>query len=611
MKRILAIIATVITLTISAEADESVWQMRQSVALVARQTYAPIGDMSDVQVAYYDARKKTPRRTIGLFRRYYDDTERTQLTNLDADNAPTHIFVIANSMSEAQTAAEKLTALSLKHPQTVLLLAGNATTSDTLPSTYDAAFYLPSATKEATDALVQAAFGGSPVTISNAVPFACANLVPRAQSKTRLGYADPEDVDMDSEKMKEIDDIMTKMIKDEASPGGYVLVARRGEVVWSKPYGTTTYTSGKKITSYSLYDIASLSKAIGTLPIVMRLFEENALSASMTLGTFFTDLEWEKMSISIEQLLLHTSGLPASVPAFLISADSTTLEKPYYSGTKKKGFSVQIEPGLYIRDGIKLRPGNFSTTDKEPFEHIVARNLFCTDTIPQLIKEYIDQVKLLDPTYRYSDLNFIYLQRIAEQIYGMDLDMIYSQEITRPLGIRRLLYCPVRFYSEGEIVDTENDRYFRKQQLRGTVHDQTAALLGGVAGNAGLFGTANEIAKVAQLYLNRGEYGGVRLCSGLTVDEFTKRHSDDCRRGYGFDKPEFRKGKSSPVVAKASLASYGHSGFSGTLFWVDPDEELIYIFLSNRICPNAYNNKLTKEGVRSEVHQVIYNSIRK
>ncbi len=609
MKKVLAAFLFFFVLVLPALGASGVWQMRQSGVLIANARYAPIRTRSLVRTAYFDARKKTTRGLADLFRRYDDVIVSTSLSELSAADAPTHIFVVANRMAEAAQAVQKIDS---DRPQVVLLLAGLATATDTLPTGFDAVFYLPSTEKDALDALVQAAFSGSAVSLSGSpIPFAFSGLQPRQQAKTRLGYASPDDEQMNSQKLAQIDKVAAQMISSKASPGAYVLVARNGEVVFSKPYGTATYNSRKKIDNYMLYDLASVSKAIGTLPIVMQLFNDGLLAPTTTLGTFFPELAWEKQCITVEQLLLHMSGLPASVAAFLTCADSSTIEKPLYSAQRKSGFSVQIEPQLFIRDGIELRKGNFSTKNGDLYTNVVARNLFATDTIPQLVLAAVDNAKMLKPIYRYSDLNFIYLQRIAEQILESDLDVLFLHNVARPLGIKRLTYCPLRFFAESETVETENDRYFRHQQLRGTVHDQTAALLGGVAGNAGLFGTANEIAKICQLYLNRGEYGSVRLFSGLTVDNFTKQHDSECRRGYGFDKPEARKGKSSPVTAKASLSSYGHSGFSGTLFWIDPEEQLIFIFLSNRICPDAYNNQLTKDEIRTRIHQIIYNSIDK
>ncbi len=584
-------------------------ELEGQVQLFAGKAYRSITNMSRVRIGICDAREGKNKSVVDLFRRYDDAARLVHPSVLESAGKYTHFFVVASRLNEVEAMAETLKALNVSAVQCVLLFAGEIPAATKIEPVFDAVFYLPNTSDAAVDVLVQAAFNGIAVTRTDAIHFISSGLWTLTTAKTRLSFGDAKSVGMSEAKLSEIDVVMRKMMQDKASPGGYVLVARRGKVVYSKAFGQTQYSGGQAVTNYSMYDIASLSKIIGTLPIVMRLFDDGDIDASTELGLFLPNLSDEKRQITVEQLLMHRSGLPATVPAFMLCADSSTIISPIYSSRRKAGYSVQIEPQLYIRDGIRLRQDQFSTEGSDVFEYVVARDLFTTRTMRDHLLSAIDSVPLLKPTTRYSDLNFIYLQRISEIAHHRELDEIFLSDIARPLGIKRLTYCPLNSFPESVIVPTENDRYFRRQQLQGTVHDQLAALLGGVAGNAGLFGTALEVAKIAQMYLNGGTYGGVRLIAQSTVAQFVSRHLEDSRRGYGFDKPELRPQQKSPVTEEASAESYGHSGFSGTLVWVDPAEELVFVFLSNRIYPNAYNSKLTQTNVRSEVHKKVYKAI--
>lgn len=583
----------------------------KEITLWSDEQYKPITDMSAIDIAIFDARQQSEPSTLDYFRRYYDEARLAHPSILDRHNRPSHFFVLANNIAEAKASANRLAKQDTRNTQCILLLAGPIVTSDTIPSVYNAVFHSPQRKERNVDLLVQAAFGGIEISRSKSNIFNRRKLSARSSEKTRLGYGKPEDCEMSKTELLKIDEVMQKAISSKATPGGYILVARRGTVVFSKAYGYTNYHKNQRVTPYHLYDLASVSKAIGTLPIIMQLYEDGDLLLTDQLGRFFPHIAWKKQQITMQQLLLHTSGLQPSIPSFLLCLDSTTIKKPLYSSRRKKDFSVQIEPRLYTRNGLRLSANYFSNSLHGKYENVVAQNLFATNEVKDIIYNAIDNVQQKEPTYRYSDLNFVYLQRIAEQITHRDLDILFDKEISKPLGLKRLTYCPLLSYEVKETIPTENDKYFRHQQVQGTVHDQMAALLGGIAGNAGLFGTANEIAKLAQLFLNGGTYGGVKLFSVLTINKFTQRQTNDCRRGLGFDKPEFRIGKDSPVTSKASLSSYGHSGFSGTLFWIDPQEELIYIFLSNSICPNVYNNLLSRTNVRSDIHKIIYESIEK
>ncbi len=569
--------------------------MEESVQRYARDNYAVVDSMNGVSVGVIDLRDNTAEssKLLNLFRRYLDSSQLITPGVLSLSNPPNHVFVVATNIDKLREVANQV----VPHSSTkvVGLLAGEFDERDSIPQVFDALYVINESSLTAIDVLVQAAFGGIAI---------CGK-----QPKTRLSYTTtPEMEGMSAEKLNQIDVVMKKAIADRATPGGFVMVIRHGRVVFSKAYGRTIY-NGKYVNENHLYDIASMSKVVGTLPIVVQLFDQKLLRTDSKLGEFIEDLPSEKQEITIESLLLHTSGLPAAIPAFMLCVDSATLCQPVFSSRRRGEYQIQIEPSLYIRSGVKLNPTEFSKTYSDKYEYVVAPNLFTTAKIHERMYSAIDSVKMRSIKSRYSDLNFIYLQRIIEGLYDRDLENVFMTEFAEPLGIERLCYNPLRKYPVSSCIPTEKDQYFRLQQLQGTVHDQLAALLGGSAGNSGLFGNANEIAKIAQMYIWYGQYGGVRFWSEQTDSLFHTRPSELTRRSMGFDRPEYRPELDSPVTSLASDSSYGHSGFSGTLLWIDPEKDVIFIFLSNRICPSSSNTKLTRNNIRGKIHKIIYESI--
>lgn len=593
---------------------QSVRPIIPEVSLYASGDYSVIRDMSNVLVSLYDARQDDEEDVAAEMRRYDDSIDKVHPSVMMNQHAPTHIVVAANTRQEVESAVESVNQLRQKSRSRgrrtkLIVLYGNDSQqlAESDLSGVSAVFSAGSAERPF-DILTQAFFGGVEVGKQTEwLSLDKGRLMSVNQEKIRLGYGVPEMVGMNSEALKDIDNIAAKMIKDEASPGCYVLIARHGVVVWSKGYGSTMYRNGKEVDGDMLYDVASVSKAIGTLPVVMHAMDEGKIDEKTTLGSILPEVDDNKAGIKMSELLLHQSGLPAGIAHYLICVDSTSFTPPLYSRKRKAGYQLQIESYLYLNSRAKLKDGLFSSERSPEYSVEVTRDRFITDSMRMAVLDKIDKSAVGKKSYRYSDMNFIYLQQVLERIYGRTLSDQWTKYVARPLGLKRLLYRPLTKYDLDEIVPTEDDKHFRQELVHGTVHDPTAALLGGIAGNAGLFGTANEIAKIAQMYLQKGYYGGLQLIKSETVEMFTKRHSTTCRRGYGFDKPERSGG--GPVCDLASQSSYGHSGFSGTLFWVDPDKDMVYIFLSNRICPKAYNSKLTTTNVRSAIHEAAYKSI--
>ncbi len=584
------------------------------VVLYASSGYAPLGDLSRVNINIYDARTADNEDILPFFDRYIDGLQKVHPSVLSNKHLPSHLIIVASTPAEVAQVVKSIGQYMSRiryrgNIKTYLLYSGDAAELSSMSLTNIMAIFAPQAhCDHPFDLLTQALFGG--IDIANHTEWLSLDggrLSSVSQSKVRLGYGTPESVGMSTALLSSIDDIASKAISTGATPGCYVMVVKQGVVVWNKGYGHTSYKNDIEVDAHHLYDLASVSKVIGTLPIVMQLFDNNKLNETMELGSFLPHLNIDKQSISIEELLLHSSGLPAGIPHYQLCVDSTSFEPPLYSKKRKANYITQIDANVYINANAKLKP-IFAPQRSEQFPVPITDHLFASDSLRNAILSYIDNVGMLKKTYRYSDLNFIYLQEVAEKITNKKLNELFDTYIARPLGIRRLLYTPLDKYNVSQMVPTEDDKYFRQTQLCGTVHDPTAALLGGVAGNAGLFGTANEVAKIAQMYLNKGTYGGVNLISADVVTKFTQRNLTSSRRGYGFDKPDRNGG--GPVTPMASSESYGHSGFSGTYVWIDPKYDLIYIFLSNRIHPNVYNNKLTQNAVRSKVHEAVYNAIR-
>ncbi|MCX7744360.1 MAG: serine hydrolase [Flavobacteriales bacterium] len=400
----------------------------------------------------------------------------------------------------------------------------------------------------------------------------------------RMKYTIPEDVGIKSEKLDEIDKIVYKAIKDSVFPGCQILAARSGQVFFRKSYGYHTYEKKTPVTNDDIYDIASITKVAGTLPALMYLVDRNEVRLEKTLGDYLPELAGtDKSSITLIDLLTHQAGFKSWIPFHLYTLDANN----------------QWKQGVY------------DTTYSENYPYQVAEKMFASFRIRDtMFKANVNSPLSGKKKYLYSDLGYYYLQRIIEKKTGVPLDAFVSRYFYQPLGATTLGYNPLKRFQKEKIVPTEQDIVFRKQLIHGYVHDQGAALMGGVAGHAGLFANANDLAKLMQLYLNYGEYGGERYIKESTIREFIRCQfcANGNRRGVGFDKPS-PNGEGGTACDCVSYASFGHAGFTGTLAWVDPEKELVYIFLSNRIHPNAENKKLIKEGQRALVQQVFYNAM--
>jgi beta-N-acetylhexosaminidase len=400
----------------------------------------------------------------------------------------------------------------------------------------------------------------------------------------RLKYTIPEELGIARADFNKIDIIALEAIKERVYPGCVVLVAKDGKVIYQKSFGYHTYDKKKMVQNDDIYDLASITKIAATTPAVMRLVEEKKMSLDDSLYNYLPELKGtNKQNISIREMMTHQAGLRDWIPFWLHT----------------------MKNGRYL-------PGIYNPFQCDSFPLRVAENLYIvknyTDTIYKMITA--SEVKGVGK-YKYSDLGYYYLKKIIEEKRNVTLDKYVSETFYRPLGLSTMGYKPMDRFDLSRIPPTEYDVQFRKQLVHGDVHDQGAAMLGGVGGHAGLFSDANDLAVLMQMYLQKGEYAGVRYLDSAVVSEFTRcQYCLNNRRALGFDKPDENSSGGNPVCDCVSPLSYGHSGFTGTLTWVDPAKNLVYVFLSNRVYPSAEINKLAKKGIRTKIQEVIYNAIK-
>ncbi len=403
----------------------------------------------------------------------------------------------------------------------------------------------------------------------------------------RLKYTFPEELSIPSANFAQIDTIVNNAIKNGALPGCQVLVAKDGKVIYSKSFGYHTYDKIRPVQNSDLYDIASVTKISSTLLGVMKLYDEHRIDMDKKVYRFLPEIKnTNKKDIILRDMLAHQAGLPPYIPFYLSTiTPKGFLSDKVYSPMQSDSFPTPVSNGIYIRK-------NYS------------------DSLWAQIKNGL----LNEPgKYVYSDIGYYFLKRMLERMTKDPLDKYVSKTFYAPLGLATHGYLPLTRFKMERIIPTAYDTKFRKRLVQGYVHDPGAAMMGGVAGHAGIFSNSNDLAIILQMLLNGGEYAGVHYFDKSTVDEFTKQQFPDVsnRRGMGFDKPEPDITKISPTAKSASLASFGHQGFTGTCVWADPEQNLIYVFLSNRVYPNEENNKLANTNVRTNIHQVIYNAIKK
>ena len=398
----------------------------------------------------------------------------------------------------------------------------------------------------------------------------------------RLEFGLPEEVGISSRKLVGIDAIAKTAIRQGATPGCQVLVAKNGKVIYSRAFGEHDYQNKQAVKTTDLYDIASITKVAATTLASMKMYEQSKLKIDDRLKNLLDVPSNSRIkNLSLRKLLTHQSGLKSHLPVvpYLQFRDVPNAEcDTYFCKNQSADFPIQIADQFYFKQAYQ----------EKIWTDLHQQRLYRTGR------------------YKYSDANFILLQKVIETRSNLRLDTFVNRNFYYPLGLRHLGYHPLNRFDKKQIIPTQLDDRWRHQLVHGYVHDETAGLFGGVAGNAGLFSNAEDLAVLFQMLLNNGAYGGKQYLKESTINLFTKPQGY-VKRGLGFDKPS--KKTYTAIAKSASKQSFGHTGFTGTCVWADPQNDLIFVFLSNRLHPNVKNRKLFKNRVRERIHQVIYDAL--
>jgi len=491
-------------------------------------------------------------------------------------------YIIVLPSNKAMTGLVRDLASECSKKQLIIYTQTNSSALNELPKGKAAILFSLLSGTTADELSAQSIFGG--VAIQGRLPYGFAGFKSGegySTQKIRLKYSIPEEVGIKAAALSKIDSLVDDGIRQKAFPGCQVLLAKDGIVFYRKAFGTVTYESKDPVTNDHIYDLASVTKIAGVVPSLMRLLDDGKFKLDTKISGYLRELRGtDKQDLLCRELLLHEAGLPAWMPYFskiFTDKKNKTLKPEYFSTVKSKTCKLQISDHLFMNPSFS-----------DSFLHSVY------------------DVKLKeDKKYLYTDLAYYFLKEAVERITRSNLDRFTEDNFYAPLGANSLCYCPLRFYDKKQIVPTEQDKLIRNELIQGFVHDPGALLMGGIAGHAGLFSNANDLAKLMQLYLQMGTYGGYTYFTKKTILEFTQpKTGKESSRGIGFDKQ-----RGGPIYSKVSPLSYGHTGFTGTVAWNDPANNLVYIFLSNRVYPDANNNKLLELATRKKIQEVVYHAL--
>jgi beta-N-acetylhexosaminidase len=430
--------------------------------------------------------------------------------------------------------------------------------------------------------------GRLPVTVS---PQIALNQGVSTQSLQRLRYGNAFEVGLNVDTLALTDALVKEAIKNKFIPGGQLLVARRGKVVWQKNYGNFTYQhKSKAVDKYTIYDVASISKVSGTLSAIMYLYDQGKLDLDKKVSEYLPELRGtDKENMTVREVLTHQAGLIPFLKHWArTQLPNERLSPFYYSSRPSPQFPTQVAENIYTLPAME------DSLWKWSIQSPIAKSKDSTTNL-QYYK------------YEYSDLSFYTLKYLAEKLLQEPLENFLAKQIFSPLGMSVTGYNPLTRFSKNRIAPTEKDSNFRHQLIQGYVHDQGAAMLGGVGGHAGVFSNVKDLAILMQMHLQNGYYGGTQYWKPETEKLFTQKQYEANRRGLGWDKPD--KNPISYIPDFSSPDGFGHSGFTGCVVWADPQKELVMVFLSNRIHPSAENDKLVKEHTRRKIFNVVYRAI--
>lgn len=427
----------------------------------------------------------------------------------------------------------------------------------------------------------------------------------KTENRFRLKYTIPEEVGWNSEVLyRRIDSVGEVVLREKVAPNCQVLVVKNAKVIFHKAYGFHTYENKKKVRLDDLYDMASVSKITTALPVLMKLHGEGKFDLDAKLSDYLPYFKHSnKSDLRFRPILAHHAGLVPWIPF-------------WQNAFRKNGiglWSAYRFGGVFPKKAFQRK--TFKHVKTKHFSVPITQRLFAHKSYKRQIFRQIKDSRLLpQKKYKYSGLSFFLYPSMIEKMTRQNYETYLNHHFYHPLGAKTLGYNPLRYFPKSRILPTEYDANFRKQQIHGTVHDEGAAVMGGISANAGLFGSANDLAKLIQMYLQKGIYADRRYISEKTIEEFTRCQycEEGNRRGLGFDKPPVTDSeRQNPSISlDASSESYGHSGFTGTYVWADPKHQLIFIFLSNRVYPTRNNRKLYQLNIRPTIHQILYDMMK-
>lgn len=436
------------------------------------------------------------------------------------------------------------------------------------------------------DLAAQLIFGGStckgilPVTASTDSKFGTGISI---NKPIRVGYDIPERAGVNSTKLSQVDLLANDAVNNKATPGCQIVIIKDGKVIYKKAFGYFTYEKLNPVTNQSIYDIASITKIAATTISVMKLQEKGLLNIEDGFGRYLEELACtNKEYILLRDAMIHKSGLRSWIPFYestMMRVNNRPFPSPlFYSRSPDRNHHIKVMDSLYLVNNYR----------EKIWDEIVASDL------PN------------KGEYRYSDLGFYMLAETIHRVTGTPIDKYAYNTFYKSMGLRTLKYRPLNYFKRARIVPTEKDNYFRMATIQGYVHDMGAAMLGGVSGHAGLFSNANDLAVLMQMLLNKGTYGGIRYLNPETVRLFTSRAKGSTRRGIGFDLGAIDKNVVTNLSKMASEPTFGHTGFTGTCAWADPEKNIVYVFLSNRTYPSMNNWRLAKGDYRERIQTAIY-----
>lgn len=557
-------------LNLKADAQQTAVLLNNSASTI------PLVNLKDRKIASINIGSPNSGIFNAMLRNYAPVTE-LPLTQASPTKVEPYTTLIIQVNAESLAYPETINyILDLQKRKEVILVGyGNTFALGLLGSFTSPIIWNPENSEASADYSAQLIFGGS--TAHNRLKESVSAVYPAgagySTEKIRLRYSSPEDVGINSADLNKIDRIVNEAISQHATPSAVVMVVKNGNVIFNRAYGSHTYGGAVPTQTDDIYDVASITKTAATTVAVMRLYEQQKLDLNGSIGSYFPEAkETNKEFIPLREVMLHQAGFVNLDFFSAIKSQDHSLDSSY-------AYPVKVADNYFVR-----------------------RNYYQEAMLPKMLKSPIKT----RGQYVYSDISMYMMKEVVEHQSGAPLDQYVMNEFYAPLGMRTAGFNPRRRFERADIVPTEQDNYFRKTLLQGYVHDQGAALVDGVSGHAGLFASANDLAILNQVLLNKGKYGGVEYFKPETVDLFTSRQSNISRRGLGFDRGDGNR-YPSPL---ASVGTFGHTGYTGTAVWVDPKNELIYIFLSNRVYPSV-SDRLNSLRIRPRIQDAIYEAISK